>query len=77
MAKPDVFRMLGCVALVTLILVIAVKMSKQCMRIPGPVAVKGSVSLSPSPSASPSALQADRGCKDGFQRDEHGFCVEV
>ena len=34
MAKTDFFRLLGCVVLLTLILVIAVKLSKQCMYVP-------------------------------------------
>jgi hypothetical protein len=70
MAKPDLFRILGCVALVTLILVIAVKMSKQCMRIPAaPVKARGSASPS-------SSRQGDGACKDGFRPDENGFCVQ-
>ena len=32
MAKPDFFRLLGCVLMVTLIIVIAVKLSKQCSK---------------------------------------------
>ena len=31
MAKTDFFRLLGCLVMLTLILVIAVKLSKQCM----------------------------------------------
>uniref|UniRef100_A0A6C0L7A7 Uncharacterized protein n=1 Tax=viral metagenome TaxID=1070528 RepID=A0A6C0L7A7_9ZZZZ len=32
MAKPDFFRLLGCILMVTLIIVIAVKLSKQCSK---------------------------------------------
>jgi hypothetical protein len=32
MAKPDFFRLLGCIVMVTLIIVIAVKLSKQCSK---------------------------------------------
>ena len=69
MAKPDLFRILGCVALLTLIFVIAVKMSKQCMRIPA---------SSPSAkAATASGTPPSKGaCKAGFTTDEHGFCVE-
>jgi hypothetical protein len=69
MAKPDLFRILGCVALLTLIFVIAVKMSKQCMRIPA----SGSPATATA-TASPSAKGA---CKAGFTVNEHGFCVEA
>ena len=34
MAKTDFFRLLGCLVMLTLILVIAVKLSKQCMYLP-------------------------------------------
>lgn len=34
MAKTDFFRLLGCIVMLTLILVIAVKLSKQCMYLP-------------------------------------------
>lgn len=70
MAKPDVFRILGCVAMVTLIFVIAVKLSKQCIKHP-----KVSASASASASASPSS-KMDGACKAGFTADESGFCVQ-
>lgn len=62
MAKPDVFRMLGCVAMVTLIFVIAVKLSKQCMAHP--------------PSrGSPQSAQGEEGCMAGYTPDKNGFCI--
>ena len=64
MAKPDVFRILGCVALVTLILVIAVKMSKQCMRVP-PAANAARARGSPSPSTGGSASSAGERARAG------------
>ncbi len=70
MAKPDLFRILGCVALLTLIFVIAVKMSKQCMRIPASSPGSGSPG-SPAP-----GTPSKGACKAGFTTDEHGFCVE-
>jgi len=66
MVKPDVFRILGCVAMVTLIFVIAVKLSKQCIKHP-----KVSASASSSTSS-----KADGACKAGFTADESGFCVQ-
>lgn len=74
--KPDLFRILACVAMVTLILVIAVKLSKQ------------TVSQSPSPSPSPSSkvnrdslpstpvIQAHGVCGAGFRPDQNANCVE-
>ena len=78
MAKPDLFRILGCVALLTLIFVIAVKMSKQCMRIPASgsattAATATATGTTAAASASPSAKGT---CKSGFTVNEHGFCVE-
>jgi hypothetical protein len=76
MAKPDLFRILGCVVLVTLTLVIAVKMSKQCMKIPPsisstPHANSGSTrSLSATP-----GTQAHSECQSGFRPDQNGFCI--
>ena len=66
MAKPDVFRILGCVAMVTLIFVIAVKLSKQCMKHP-----PSASSASGSPSSN-----AHAACKAGFTADQSGFCVQ-
>lgn len=76
MAKPDLFRILGCVVMVTLILVIAVKLSKQCM--PPVPKVQKAPKGSPSPSAShtPSAKQSHGVCEAGFRPDQNGFCVE-
>lgn len=71
MAKPDLFRILGCVALLTLIFVIAVKMSKQCMRIPA-----SSPARAPGPGSPGSGTPSKGACKAGFTTDEHGFCVE-
>ena len=66
MAKPDMFRILGCIVMVTLILVIAVKLSKQCMVQP-PTA-----SAMPSPSATPGAHGV---CGSGYRPDHDGMCV--
>jgi hypothetical protein len=66
MAKPDVFRMLGCVAMVTLIFVIAVKLSKQCMAHPPP---------SPSSVSRPSVEAEESECMAGFTLDKNGFCI--
>jgi hypothetical protein len=58
MAKPDLFRIFGCIVMVSLIIVIAVKLSKQCMpRVTTPPRkmVGSSSSPSPSPSLRPSA----------------------
>ena len=66
MAKPDVFRILGCVAMVTLTFVIAVKLSKQCMAHPPP---------SPSSVSRLSAQGEESECMAGFTLDKKGFCV--
>ena len=73
--------MFGCVVMVTLIIVIAVKLSKQCMPAQGgrPTAGKGqrSGSGSGSPSAKANAeTKAVSVCEAGFRPDENGFCVE-
>lgn len=68
MAKPDVFRILGCVAMVTLIFVIAVKLSKQCMAHPPPR------SSAPT-SSTPSARGEESECSAGFTLDKNGFCI--
>jgi hypothetical protein len=75
MAKPDLFRMFGCVVMVTLIIVIAVKLSKQCMP------ASGSASGSPSAKAYSKEKYSEQGkgqdvCEAGFRPDENGFCVE-
>lgn len=78
MAKPDLFRVLGCVVMVTLILVIAVKLSKQCMPSAGPAvhkAPKASTSATPTPGY-PSTQQGHGICEAGFRPDQNGFCVE-
>jgi len=83
MAKPDLFRVLGCVVMVTLILVIAVKLSKQCMHaVPklqkaSPSTTSASSSPSPPPSALdyPSVKQGHGVCEAGFRPDQNGFCV--
>jgi hypothetical protein len=64
MAKPDMFRILGCIVMVTLILVIAVKLSKQCMVQP-PMSTP---SVTPSSSSTPA-------CKAGYTPNENGFCM--
>jgi hypothetical protein len=78
MAKPDLFRILGCIVMVTLILVIAVKLSKQCMT-------RGKAVNSVSPhakSASPRSLSATPGtqaqseCQSGYRVGQNGFCIE-
>lgn len=78
MAKPDLFRVLGCVVMVTLILVIAVKLSKQCMYA-RPKPVKTTLSTTtPSASATsdyPSVKQGHGVCEAGFRPDQNGFCV--
>jgi len=72
MAKPDLFRILGCVVMVTLILVIAVKLSKQCMKRAPPTQ-----SATPrANSATPAAKQAHGVCQSGYRPDQNGFCVE-
>lgn len=81
MAKPDLFRIFGCIVMVTLIIVIAVKLSKQCMpRVSMPPRKLGSPSPSPSATASAtprhSEKQAHGVCKAGFRPDQNGFCVE-
>ena len=68
MAKPDMFRILGCIVMVTLILVIAVKLSKQCMVQP-PTA---SATASASASATPGAHGV---CGSGYRPDHDGMCV--
>ena len=90
MAKPDLFRMFGCVVMVTLIIVIAVKLSKQCMPSVrktasltpkpahggSPEAGKGQMDRSSSPSAKKSDHQGHGVCQAGFRPDQNGFCVE-
>ena len=78
MAKPDLFRILGCIVMVTLILVIAVKLSKQCM-----ISAKAVNSASPhAKSGSPRSLsatpatQAHSECQSGYKVDQNGFCIE-
>jgi len=78
MAKPDLFRILGCIVMVTLILVIAVKLSKQCMA-----PAKAVNSASPhAKSGSPRSLsvtpgtQAQSECQSGYKVDQNGFCIE-
>jgi hypothetical protein len=66
MAKPDMFRILGCIVMVTLILVIAVKLSKQCMVQPPMSTPSGS--STPSSSSTPA-------CKAGYTPNENGFCM--
>jgi hypothetical protein len=70
MAKPDMFRILGCIVMVTLILVIAVKLSKQCMVQPpmSTPSVTASSSSTPSGSSTPA-------CKAGYTPNENGFCM--
>lgn len=67
MAKPDVFRMLGCIVMVTLILVIAVKLSKQCMVQPPMSSTSSGRSFTPS--GTPAA------CGAGYTPNENGFCM--
>jgi hypothetical protein len=67
MAKPDVFRMLGCIVMITLILVIAVKLSKQCMVHPPMVSTASK--KSPTPSGTPIA------CAEGYKPNQNGFCM--
>jgi hypothetical protein len=85
MAKPDLFRILGCVVMVTLILVIAVKLSKQCMHVQNGRKGSPSASASASGSASASATatpsypptkQGHMVCEAGFRLDEDGLCVQ-
>lgn len=76
MAKPDVFRILGCVVMVTLIVVIAVKLAKQCTTHESP-----SASASPTASATPKAeypghVQGRGVCQAGFRPDQNGNCVK-
>jgi hypothetical protein len=78
MAKPDLFRVLGCVVMVTLILVIAVKLSKQCITVQQARKGSSSASPSPSPSATPSYPPMKNGngvCEAGFKPDHNGLCV--
>jgi len=81
MAKPDLFRVLGCVVMVTLILVIAVKLSKQCVSSAhvhsAPKAPRGSPSTSATPTPEyPSVKQGHGICESGFRPDQNGFCVQ-
>jgi len=77
MAKPDLFRILGCVALLTLIFVIAVKMSKQCMRIPASGSATAATAATATGTTTAAASPSAKGtCKSGFTVNEHGFCVE-
>jgi hypothetical protein len=71
MAKPDLFRILGCIVMVTLILVIAVKLSKQCMT-----SAKAVNSASPRPLSATPATQAQSECQSGYKVDQNGFCIE-
>lgn len=71
MAKPDMFRILGCIVMVTLILVIAVKLSKQCMVHP-PMSASATATATPSPSATPGAHGV---CGSGYRPDHNGMCV--
>lgn len=65
--------------MVTLILVIAVKLSKQCMHA-APKLQKGSPSASATASATPSTQQNQKQghgiCEAGFRPDQNGLCVE-
>ena len=85
MAKPDLFRILGCIVMVTLILVIAVKLSKQCMTRGKAVNSVSPHAKSVSPhakSASPRSLSATPGtqaqseCQSGYRVGQNGFCIE-
>jgi hypothetical protein len=78
MAKPDLFRVLGCVVMVTLILVIAVKLSKQCMHAVPKLQKASPSTTSASPSSAldyPSVKQGHGVCEAGFRPDQNGFCV--
>jgi hypothetical protein len=77
MAKPDVFRILGCVVLVTLIIVIAVKMAQQCTTHASPSASSAASASSPVSAPAPAKGDSARGvCPAGFRPDQNGRCVE-
>ena len=79
MAKPDLFRILGCVVMVTLILVIAVKLSKQCMPVQNGRKGSPSASATASATATPSYPPTKQGhmvCEAGFTLNEDGLCVQ-
>ena len=76
MAKPDLFRVLGCVVMVTLILVIAVKLSQQCTPKTAPIAVKNAPSATATPTPEYASVKQGHGvCGAGFRPDENGVCV--
>jgi len=63
--RTDLFRLLGSIALLTLILVIAVKLAQQ-----------SSATASATPSPKTPSLQSHGVCGPGLRPDQNGDCVK-